>query len=46
MIEAASTGETLENFYQTTRRNKQEDRRLRDRRPENLKSHVYKVVYK
>jgi hypothetical protein len=39
MMEAASTSETLVNFYQTTRRNNPEDSHLRTRRRENLKSH-------
>jgi hypothetical protein len=39
MIEAARTSETSVNFCETTRRNIPEDRRLRIRRPENLKSH-------
>jgi hypothetical protein len=38
MMEAARTSETLENFYQTTRRN-QEDSHLRTHRRENLKSY-------
>jgi hypothetical protein len=43
MMEAASTSETLEKFYQTTRRNNPEDSHLRTRRRENLKSH--KITY-
>jgi hypothetical protein len=39
MMEAASTSETSVNFYQTTRRNNQEDTHLHTRRRENLKSH-------
>jgi hypothetical protein len=43
MMEAASTSETLINFYQTTRRNNPEDSHLHTRRPENLKSYNEKV---
>jgi hypothetical protein len=39
MMEAASTSETLINFYQTTRRYNPEDSHLRTRRRENLKSY-------
>jgi hypothetical protein len=39
MMEAASTSETMVNFYQATRRNNQEDSHLHIRRRENLKSH-------
>jgi hypothetical protein len=39
-MEAASTSETLVNFYQTTRRNVPEDSHLHIRRHENLKSHL------
>jgi hypothetical protein len=39
MMQAASTSETLVNFYQTTRRNNPEDCHLHTRRRENLKSH-------
>jgi hypothetical protein len=39
MMEAASTSETLVNFYQTTRRNNPEDSHLHACR-ENLKSHI------
>jgi hypothetical protein len=39
MMEAASTSETLVNFYQTTRRNYSEDNNLHTRHRENLKSH-------
>jgi hypothetical protein len=39
MMKAASTSETSVNFYQTTRRYKPEDSRLRTHRPENLKSY-------
>jgi hypothetical protein len=38
MMEAASTSETSENFYQTTRRNNPQDSHLYTRRLENLKS--------
>jgi hypothetical protein len=38
MMEAASTSETLLNFYQTTRHNIPEDSHLHTRRRENLKS--------
>jgi hypothetical protein len=40
MMEAASTSETLVNFYQTTRRNNPDDSHLHTHRRENLKSHV------
>jgi hypothetical protein len=40
MTEAASTSETLVNFYQTTRRNNPEDSHLHTRRRENLKSNL------
>jgi hypothetical protein len=39
MLEAASTSETLVNFYQTTRRNNPEDSHLYTRCRDNLKSH-------
>jgi hypothetical protein len=39
MMEAASTSETLVNFYHTTRRNNPEDSHLYTHRRENLKSH-------
>jgi hypothetical protein len=39
MMEAARTSETLENFYQTTRRYNPEDSHLRTHRRENLKSY-------
>jgi hypothetical protein len=42
MMEAASTSETLVNFYQTIRRYNPEDSHLRTHRLENLKS--YKEV--
>jgi hypothetical protein len=38
MMEAASTSETLVNFYQTTRRYNPEDSHLHTHRRENLKS--------
>jgi hypothetical protein len=38
VMEAASTSETLVNFYQTTRRYNPEDSHLRTHRRENLKS--------
>jgi hypothetical protein len=38
-MEAASTSETLVNFYQTTRRYNPEDSHLHARHRENLKSH-------
>jgi hypothetical protein len=40
----ASTVETSVKFYQTARRSNPEDRHLRTRRRENLKSHLYKVI--
>jgi hypothetical protein len=40
MMEAASTSETLVNFYQTTRRYNPEDNHLRTHRRENLKSYL------
>jgi hypothetical protein len=53
MMEAASTSETLVNFYQTTRRYNPEDSHLHTRRLENLKSyliqlhsHLAKLFYK
>jgi hypothetical protein len=39
IMEAVSTPETSENFYQTTRRNIPEDSHLHTRRRENLKFH-------
>jgi hypothetical protein len=36
VMEAASTSETSENFYQTTRRNVSEDSHLHTRRRENM----------
>jgi hypothetical protein len=41
MMEAASSSETLANFYQTTRRNNPEDCNLHTRRGEHLKSHLF-----
>jgi hypothetical protein len=41
MMEAASTSETLVNFYQTTRRHNPEDSHLRTRRREHLKSCIF-----
>jgi hypothetical protein len=41
-MEAASTSETLVNFYQTTRRYNPEDSHLHTRRHKNLKSHLMK----
>jgi hypothetical protein len=43
MMEAATTSETLVNFYQTTRRYNPEDSDLRAHRRENLKSYKYKM---
>jgi hypothetical protein len=40
MMEAVSTSETSENFYQTTRRNIPEDGDFNTRRRENLKSSI------
>jgi hypothetical protein len=45
VMEAASTSETSVNFYQTTRRNNQEDSHLPTRRRDNLKSHFFKVFH-
>jgi hypothetical protein len=45
-MEAASTSETLVNFYQTTRRyNNPEDSHLRTQRRENLKSDIYNRIF-
>jgi hypothetical protein len=44
MMEAASTSETLVNFYQTTRRYNPEDSHLHTRRRENLRSYIF-VIY-
>jgi hypothetical protein len=41
MIEAASTSETSENFYQTTRHNNPEDSHLHTCHRENLKTQKY-----
>jgi hypothetical protein len=47
MIEAASTSETLLNFYQTTWRNNPDDSHLHIHHCENLKSHNgYNVSHK
>jgi hypothetical protein len=43
MMEAASTSETLVNFYRTTRRAIPEDCHLQTRRRENLKSHLMHI---
>jgi hypothetical protein len=45
MMEAVSTSETSDNFYQTTRRNTPEHSRLHTRRHENLVSHKNKSLY-
>jgi hypothetical protein len=42
MMEAASTSETLVNFYQTTRRYNPEDSHIHIHRRENLKSYSVK----
>jgi hypothetical protein len=44
MMEAASTSETVVNFYQTTRCNNSKDRHLRTHRRDNLKSHGLECV--
>jgi hypothetical protein len=45
-MEAASTSETLVNFYQTTRRYNPEDSHLHNLRRENLKSYsLYHVIF-
>jgi hypothetical protein len=44
IVEAASTSETWENFYQTTRRNSPEGCHLHNRRRDNLKSHITKSL--
>jgi hypothetical protein len=44
MMEAASTSETSESFYQTTWRNIPEDSHLHTRRCEILKSHLIVVL--
>jgi hypothetical protein len=43
MMEAATTFETLANFYQTTRRYNPEDSHLRTHRRENLKSYLIRT---
>jgi hypothetical protein len=43
MMEAASTSETSENFYQSTQRNNPGYSHLHSRRLENLKSHNFEV---
>jgi hypothetical protein len=43
MMEAASTSETLVNFFQTTRRYNPEDSHLRTHRRENLKSYLVDI---
>jgi hypothetical protein len=43
MMEVASTSETSENFYQTTRRNNPEDSHHHIRRRDKLKSHLISV---
>jgi hypothetical protein len=43
MMQAASTSETSENLYQSTRRNNLEDSPLHTRRRENLKSNFYDI---
>jgi hypothetical protein len=45
MMEAESTSETSENFYQTTRRNNPEDSHLHTRRRENMNSQRFRSVY-
>jgi hypothetical protein len=44
MMEAARTSETLENFYQTTRRYNPEDSHLRTHRREKFKSYDRKYI--
>jgi hypothetical protein len=44
MMEAASTSETLVNFYQTTRCYNPEDSNLHTHRRENLKSYVEEML--
>jgi hypothetical protein len=46
MMEAASIFETSVNFYQTTRRNNQEDSHIHTRRRKNLKSHQKEKCFK
>jgi hypothetical protein len=43
-MEAASTSETLVNFYQTTRRCNPKDSHLHTRRRENLKSYPFRSM--
>jgi hypothetical protein len=43
-MEAASTSETLVNFYQTTQHNKPEENDLHSHHCENLKSHSF-IIY-
>jgi hypothetical protein len=45
MMEAASTSETLVNFYQTTWRYNPEDSHLRTHHRENLKSYLHFIIY-
>jgi hypothetical protein len=46
MMEAASTSETLVNFYQTTRRYNPEDSHLSTQRRENLRSYLVRTLHK
>jgi hypothetical protein len=45
MMEATSTFETSENFYQTTRRYNPEDSHIHTRRRENLKSYLVSAPF-
>jgi hypothetical protein len=45
MMEAASTSETPENFYQTTRRYNPEDSHVHTRRHEKLKPHQVRLCF-
>jgi hypothetical protein len=45
MMEAASTYETLVNFYQTTRRYNPEDSNIRTHLCKNLKSYLIKIIF-
>jgi hypothetical protein len=45
MMEAASTSETLENFFQATRHDNPQDSYLHTSRRENLKSHLARVLF-
>jgi hypothetical protein len=45
MMEAASTSETLVNFYQTTQRYNPEDSHFRTHRRENLKSNFKVFIF-